>query len=159
MISRQELREQLGSLAYGSRSVRPKIEVSADEAAALLSGLVNVNMKQLSKAAPSFAGTLFRGYFPVLTGIQTGRVRYERFDPDEEWKTWDRLVGEMSSSGVARGDCEDLSSAVAAELRFAGIPARTYVYKSGPTLYHVVVKTDRWGVMDPSRAAGMEGDG
>jgi hypothetical protein len=57
------------------------------------------------------------------------------------------------------GDCEDLSSAVAAELTYNGIPARTYVYKSGGKLYHVVVKTDRWGLLDPSRAAGMDGNG
>jgi hypothetical protein len=61
----------------------------------------------------------------------------------------------LPEADVTVSNCEDFSSAVAAELRFAGIPASTYVYKSGPSLYHVVVKTDKWGLLDPSRSAGM----
>ena len=69
------------------------------------------------------------------------------------------LVGPVYGGARAYGDCEDLASAVVAELVYNGIPARTYVYRSGGKLYHVVVKTDRWGLLDPSRAAGMEGNG
>ena len=95
---------------------------------------------------------------PILRGIQSGRVRYDRRDPQEHWQTWCELYGQMRK-GIAHGDCEDLAAAVAAELLYAGKHARTYVYQSGPSLYHVVVKTKRWGLLDPSRAAGMGGNG
>ena len=132
----------------------PTFKLQTPEAANLLDGLVSVNLGQMDKS--SFGA---RGRFPILRGIQMGSVRYERADPDEHWKSWRELMEEMQRTGTARGDCEDLSSSVAAEMIFNGIPARTYVYKSGSRLYHVVVKTDRWGLLDPSRAAGMEGNG
>jgi len=68
-------------------------------------------------------------------------------------------MGSVLAGGIGYGDCEDLASAVVAELTRSGIPARTYVYQSAAKLYHVVVKTDRWGLVDPSRAAGMDGNG
>jgi transglutaminase-like putative cysteine protease len=158
--SRLEVREAIGSLSViGSRAVRPKIGVTADEAAQLLQGIVAVNLKQIEKRAVKYAGAGQAGYFPILRGIQNKTVRYDRYDPEEEWKTWGQLVGELESKGKATGDCEDLATSVVAELKFAGIPARTYVYKSGPTLYHVVLLTDRWGILDPSRSAGMDGNG
>lgn len=150
---RRSLREGRGSF------IRPLINVSAPEAAHLLEGLVSVNLYQLGQVAKAKLGAGARGAFPILRGIQTKTVRYDRLDPEEEWKTWAQLMGELRAKGRATGDCEDLASAVASELRFAGIPARTYVYKSGPGLYHVVVKTDRWGILDPSRGAGMDGNG
>jgi len=135
--------------------MNPELDISTQDAANLLPGIVNVNMKQIRRR---FGGTT-PSRFPILRGIQTGRVRYKRHDPTEKWQTWDNLMEQLDSRGIAEGDCEDLSSAVAAELLDAGLRARTYVYKSGPKLYHVVVKTDRWGLLDPSRAAGMEGNG
>lgn len=148
------------SLAPGEGSfIRPRIDVTPAEAANLLEGLVRVDEHQIRTQTGRQPGYGASSPFPILTGIQRGTVRYEVLDPFEEWKTWGRLVSELETRGTATGDCEDLSSAVAAELRFAGIPARTYVYKSGPKLYHVVVQTDRWGTLDPSRSAGMEGDG
>jgi len=155
--SRASFRRGLSS-GVGS-FIRPTINVSAPEAAHLLEGLVSVNLYQMGQAVGPSMGAGARGAFPILNGIQNGTVRYDRFDPQEEWKTWAQLMGELRKSGRATGDCEDLSSAVAAEFRFAGIPASTYVYKSGPSLYHVVVKTDKWGLLDPSRASGMEGNG
>lgn len=113
----------------------------------MLDGLVSVGLAQIDTAR------IGQGTFPVISGIQAGQIRYRRADPLEHWKTWREVLE------TGHGDCEDLSSAVAAELAYNGIPARTYVYKSGPKLYHVVVKTDRWGLLDPSRAAGMEGNG
>jgi transglutaminase-like putative cysteine protease len=158
--SRFEVREAIGSLsAVGSRAVRPSVSVTADEAAQLLHGIVAVNLKQIEKRAVKYAGAGQAGYFPILRGIQNKTVRYDRYDPEEEWKTWGQLVSELESKGKAHGDCEDLATSVVAELKFAGIPARTYVYKSGPTLYHVVLLTDRWGILDPSRSAGMDGNG
>lgn len=133
--------------------VRPSIRVATPDAANLLDGIFSVNLGQMRRSGASPHG------MPILRGIQTGRVKYNRRDPEEEWQTWDQLVKQFEGGGTAEGDCEDLSAAVAAEMTFAGEPARTYVYKSGPTLYHVVVKSRRWGVMDPSRAAGMRGNG
>lgn len=132
----------------------PHFEIQTREAANLLDGLVSVNLSQMERS-PFGA----KGNFPILRGIQQGTVRYRRADPLEHWKSWREMMEEMAETGRATGDCEDLAGAVAAELLFNGLPARTYVYQSGPKLYHVVVKTNRWGLLDPSRAAGMEGNG
>ena len=136
----------------GSR-MTPYFDLRTHEAANLLDGLVSVDLAQIDKMVGR------KGVFPVIRGIQTGTVRYERADPREHWKSWREIMEEKKRTGIGRADCEDLSSAVAAELVYNGIPARTYTYQSGPKLYHVVVKTDRWGLLDPSRAAGMEGNG
>ena len=134
--------------------MNPEFDINTQDAANLLPGVVHMNVKQIQRR---FGGD--RNAMPILRGIQTGRVRYKRSDPRETWQSWDNLMAQLERGGIAEGDCEDLSSAVAAELANAGIRARTYVYKSGPRLYHVVVSTDRWGLLDPSRAAGMEGNG
>lgn len=139
----------------GSLGVHPYFNLEANEAASLLDGLVSVNLSQINKAG-GFSG---KPTFPILTGVQNGKVKYRRADPQEHWQSWRELTQQIEKNGTAYGDCEDLSAAVAAELVAAGQPARTYVYKSGPKLYHVVVKTDKWGVLDPSRAAGMERNG
>ena len=136
--------------------IHPTIRVTTQDAANLLDGIVSTGLGQMRRAPAQLGGV---GKFPILRGIQAGTVRYERSDPDEHWQTWGELVDQLQRTGRAKGDCEDLASAVAAELLFNGIPARTYVYRSGPQLYHVVVKTERWGFLDPSRAAGMESNG
>jgi hypothetical protein len=127
--------------------ISPSLDLSTPDAASMLDGLVSVGIAQMARAG------LPKGKFPVIRGIQSGRIRYERRDPNEQWQTWQQLL----ASG--EGDCEDLTTATAAELLYNGIEARTYVYKSGPHLYHVVLSTRRWGILDPSRAAGMEGNG
>lgn len=134
-------------------AVSPYFNLTPDEAANLLDGLVSVGLAQLSRA------NVPKGQYPVIEGIQAGRIRYRRRDPREHWQSWREMTQPMFGGEIAYGDCEDLSAAVAAELSYNGIPARTYVYKSGPKLYHVVVKTDQWGLIDPSRDAGMEGNG
>ena len=131
----------------------PYFDIKTNEAANLLDGLVSVGLSQIDKRIGR------KGVYPVIRGIQMGQIRYKRADPREHWQSWREIVEQVDRFGVAGADCEDLSSAVAAELVYNGIPARTYTYKSGPKLYHVVVKTDRWGLLDPSRAAGMEGNG
>lgn len=136
----------------GSR-LSPYFDIKTKEAANLLDGLVSVDLSQIDKRVGR------KGVYPVIRGIQTGQIRYKRADPLEHWKSWREIMEEVDQFGQAGADCEDLSSAVAAELLYNGIPARTYTYQSGPKLYHVVVKTDRWGLLDPSRAAGMEGNG
>lgn len=131
----------------GSLALSPYFRLETHEAARLLDGLVSVDLGQIERAR------LPRGRYPIIEGIQSGAIRYKRADPREHWKTWNEI------RRTGDGDCEDLTSAVVAELRFNGVPAATYVYKSGPKLYHVVVRTQRWGLLDPSRAAGMEGNG
>ena len=133
--------------------ISPSFKLRTDDAANLLDGLVSVGLAQIDRAK------LPKGRYPVIEAIQSGRLRYRRADPNEHWQTWQELTQPILSGGRAFGDCEDLSAAVAAELTYNGIPARTYVYKSGGKLYHVVVKTKRWGLLDPSRAAGMGGNG
>lgn len=142
----------------GSRAVQPTIRIATPDAANLLDGIVSANLGQMRRRNQPATGP---GSMPILRGIQAGRVRYDRADPDEHWQTWDELMAQLAKKngkGIAKGDCEDLSSAVAAEMIYAGEDARTYVYKSGATLYHVVVWTKKWGLLDPSRAAGMGGD-
>ena len=133
--------------------VHPYISVGTADAANLLDGIVSAGLGQMRRAKASPKA------MPILRGIQQGTVRYVRRDPREHWQTWSELNQQLARTGKAGGDCEDLASAVAAELLYAGEKARTYVYQSGPKLYHVVVHTDRWGLLDPSRAAGMGGNG
>ncbi len=130
----------------------PQLKLSTTEASSMLTGLVQANLSTMSTHAK-------RGDMPILDGIRRGRVRYERADPGEHWQTWRELKAQLDAGQVAKGDCEDLASAVTAELVFNGVPARVFVYKSGPRLYHVVTKTPKWGLLDPSRAAGMGGNG
>lgn len=133
--------------------ISPSFRLSTKDAANLLDGLVSVNLSQMTRRG------LPKGQYPVISGIQAGKIKYKRADPDEHWQSWEELAKPMFGGEIGQGDCEDLASAVVAELVYNGIPARTYVYQSGGKLYHVVVKTDRWGILDPSRAAGMSGNG
>ena len=135
-------------------AISPYIRLETNEAAYLLDGLVSVGLKQISDS--QYSG---QGQYPVIRAIQEGRLTYRRADPNEHWKSWGEMVRDLDATGHATGDCEDLSAAVVAELVYNGMPARTYVYRSGGKLFHVVVKTDKWGLLDPSRAAGMEGNG
>ncbi len=148
----------------GSAAIRPTIRISTPDAANLLDGIVSTNLGQMRRSNAPKTGP---DAMPILRGLQSGavgrgRVRYERADEDEHWQTWDELTKQLAKNGgrgIAQGDCEDLSSAVVAELLWAGEDARTYVYKSGPSLYHVVVWTKKWGLLDPSRQGGMGGNG
>ena len=139
----------------------PKFNIPSKDATHLLRGLVAVNEAQLRRRIA--AGTLKDPFF-ITRAIQDGRLKYKRADPSEHWQTWEELYRSVNNdklSGTIAGgaDCEDLAAAVVAELKLAGIPARTYVYKAKPKLFHVVVLTNRWGFLDPSRDAGMAGNG
>ena len=88
----------------------------------------------------------------MIAAIQRGAIRYRRADPREVWKTYTQLLDD------SWGDCEDLAAAVTAELILAGDPnAHVFVYLSNPgkRTHHVVVWSDWWGFLDPSRTAGM----
>jgi hypothetical protein len=53
------------------------------------------------------------------------------------------------------GDCEDLATWRAAELRAVGEPARVIVYRSAPSVLHAVVRRGDGRIEDPSRRLGM----
>ena len=138
----------------------PKFNISSTDASHLLQGLVAVNRAQIKRAKAKG----LKEPFPIIKAIQQGRLKYKRADKGEHWQTWEEMMKNVSNPKFAGtiqhgADCEDLSSAVAAELLEAGIPARTYVYKAKPKLFHVVVKTSHWGFLDPSVDAGMKGNG
>lgn len=108
------------------------------EAQALLSGLQAVDQVQLAQGWPS-----------VSLGLQTGRLRYLRRDPNEHW----RNVREIWRFGG--GDCEDLAAAVAAELIMQGVPARAVIQRVRPGLAHALVRLPDRRIIDPSRTGGM----
>lgn len=109
---------------------------------AALEGLVQVAQNELMH--PEVAGA-----FPTL---YTSGVRYERErGGTEHWL----LPSQTYAAG--RGDCEDLASWRAAELRVTGEDegARARVIRSGPRTWHAVVERSDGRIEDPSRALGM----
>jgi len=127
--------------------VQLTIDMAPQHAVGILAGLVSADLVQIAEAGMS-------GAFPVLRGLHTGSIRYERADPGEEWRSWEQVL----QSG--NGDCEDLVCAVCAEYLAAGIPARPVAYEAVPGVWHVVVEVvggahQRYG--DPSRLGGMQG--
>lgn len=115
------------------------MEVPADPAAltAVLEGLVRLNEYQLGQAV------LGGGEHPPLYG---SRVVYRREPPGEEdWKTIDRLFAE------GEGDCEDLSTARAAQLRGEGEQAHAIVVPTPAGKFHAVVLRETGEIEDPSR--------
>lgn len=87
-----------------------------------------------------------------VRSVLDGSVRYRR-EPigREDWRTRERVLLD------GYGDCEDLSAALAAELRAQGVPAYAVVRPSrGGRGYHAVVRVrGRRGELDPSRWLGM----
>ena len=137
--------------------MNPTFNISTRDATHLLEGLVKVNQAQIQRRKKK--GTYKP--FTILRSIQNGRLKYKKADPTEHWKSFEELHSSISNdkmSGTVKGgaDCEDLSAAVVAEFREEGIPARTYVYFARPGLYHVIVETKKWGLLDPSITAGMK---
>lgn len=123
-----------------------RLDLNAREAAQLLTGLVAVNLEQLRQAAASGVP------LPSMIGeINAGRVRYRRADPLEHWKSYRELLRD------GWGDCEDLAPACVAELLLRGIYATPWVYRSNAATgtYHVILWAEPWGLLDPSRSAGM----
>ena len=129
--------------------MNPTFNISSRDAAHLLRGLVEVNKAQharhIAKGGDPFA---------IIKAIQQKKLRYKKADPRETWISYNELL-DIIKKGKGGADCEDLSAAVVAELLAAGIPARTYVYRARPGLFHVIVKTEEWGFLDPSVSAGM----
>jgi transglutaminase-like putative cysteine protease len=84
-----------------------------------------------------------------LPPIYASGVKYSARDPQERWQ----LPSETMARG--RGDCEDLATWRAAELRLRGEPARVVVRRTGPRVLHAVVMRADGRVEDPSKRLGM----
>lgn len=115
-------------------------------------GLVAVDALQMRRAGPGR---------PRVRGLITDRLlRYSANDPHEEWQTYDELVEKIGRHGFAYADCEDLATLVAAEYRVDGVDpgARIHVYRTAPSVSHVVVRRSSGALEDPSRSAGMGWD-
>lgn len=124
--------------------------MSTDDAAALLGGgLVGLNVHQMERAGPQRP--------KVSDWIKSGALRYSRDDPDEHWQSYKDIAELIERDGMAEGDCEDLATLVAAEMRVSGEDplAKPVIYKSGRKTYHVIVSSPRYGLLDPSIAGGM----
>ena len=161
------------------RRVAIRVCVTPEEAPWLLKALYCRDRKEV--AADAATG---KNPFAVLHGLQTGSIKYIQRDPNEHWKSRNEILEDGG------GDCEDLATAVTAELNealyrpgfgasFAGQPpplpgplpgpknelhnawggtgdeATVAIYKPRRGLYHVLINTPTWGLIDPSVAGGM----
>lgn len=119
----------------------------------LSGGLVGVDVGQMAAAGPRRPR--------IWRLIREGRLRYQKRDPFEHWKTYDELIGQLQAQGYATADCEDLAAAGAAEMRldrnwrFHDPGASTFVYRSAPKVSHVIIRSPRFGLLDPSVGGGM----
>lgn len=162
---------------------RPKrvpiqIRITTEEAPWLLRALYCRDRKEVAQDA-----AFGRDPFAVTHGLQNGTIKYMQRDPQERWKSRQEVLEDGG------GDCEDLATAVTAELNealyrpgfgvvFAGQPAplpgplpgpkhdlhdawapggeaTVAIYKPRQGLFHVLVWTPTWGLVDPSVAGGM----
>lgn len=122
-----------------------RIQIHARQAeviAALLVGLMRASMVQLRGRT-----------FPRL--YDSG-VRYRR-EPmgSERWQTAEETLM------LGHGDCEDLASWRAAELRVSGedVRATPVLKRVRPGLMHCLVRRGDGSLEDPSRRLGMKGKG
>jgi hypothetical protein len=111
------------------------IRASRRQLTAALQGLVLVDAVQLADGA-----------FPTL--YDSG-VRYEREVGRECWQT----IEQVYQAGV--GDCEDLAAWRAAELLRDGVVCRAEVIRTGPRLWHAIVRFPDNTIEDPARILGM----
>jgi hypothetical protein len=122
------------------------------DAAHTLPALMGLDLRQLRRRRARGLPT------PTLKGlIDRGEVEYSNEDPAEWWQTADDAFGMIDRGDIAILDCEDLASWGAADLRFTGADPGAYpiVYRAAPHLGHVIIRSPRYGLLDPSRAAGM----
>ena len=117
--------------------MRLSADLSPEQAAHMLAGLVLANIAQIEQAVQR--GVLAPGQTPLLDGLRSGAVRYERVDPGEDWKDWQRLLTD------GWGDCEDLVPAICAEyIVQVGLRAEPIAYwPGGDAPWHVVACVER----------------
>lgn len=136
--------------------VRPSFVLSPQDAERLLQlGLLPLNMEQMAAAGPRRPR--------IRDLILARKIRYSRQDPTEHWQTYNELVRGVQEQGVIYADCEDLATVTAAEMRDPADPyhdpgAYPIVYRTGPRMSHVIVRSPRFGDLDPSITAGMGWD-
>lgn len=134
-----EGRTEPGAVRGTTTVIFPRL--TTDRAQVLLGHVQALNRRQLAA-----------GVAPISPALHDGRIRYTRWDPDEEWRT----ARDIWRFG--EGDCDDLAATVAAELEAVGIPARAILLRSGPGTIHAVVhRRDTGAVIDPSITGGMLG--
>lgn len=140
-----DLPERIG--ASGRRGgVQPHFgRLEIEEAELLLAGLLLIDQRQLLEGVP-----------PISQALKDGTLKYIRRDPHEHFRT----IRELWHYGG--GDCEDLSTAVAAEIavqtgQLARLvsPARPVFYQARPGLWHSVTEVAGGRRIDPSRTGGM----
>jgi len=94
------------------------------------------------------------GEAPTFSDLLRSGVRWrpEQFRDGEHFDL-PEVIGERGW-----GDCDDLSCALAAELRASGADpgATARVVRSGPERWHAIVQLSDGTVVDPSRMAGMK---
>lgn len=111
----------------------PRLPITLEVAA---EALVRINEWLMRRAARSGR---------ALPRLYESGVRYRREPPGREW--WETAM-DVIEAGV--GDCEDLSSYRAAELRLDGVPARVRIVPTRRRTYHAVVEV-AGRLEDPSR--------
>lgn len=102
---------------------------------AVLQGLVLLDSVQLSD-----------GRHPKL--YESG-VRYRRERGREHWQSVEEIIA------AGHGDCEDLSAWRCAELRLEGVECYAEVIRTGPRMWHAIVRFSDGSYEDPSRELGM----
>lgn len=136
----------------GRPVITPKIgKYTPGEAEAFLQGgLVGLNVYQLRRGVPG-----------ISWALHAGLVRYEREDPEEEWKSLREIWEDPHFlDGKPYEDCEGLSAAIAAERIVAGRPSTVELHKVNPRLAHAVVRDLQTGkLLDPNITGGMRGRG
>jgi hypothetical protein len=124
----------------------PDAHVNADVLDAALEATTRAAASQMAAGdAPTFSDLLRSGV----------RWQPEHFTDGEHFDL-PSVVGERGW-----GDCDDLAPTLAAELRARGhdTGARARVVPSGPDRWHAVVQLSDGTIVDPSRMAGMKGQG
>lgn len=77
-------------------------------------------------------------------------IVYRREKPGNEW--WESALDALGVVTMKSGDCEDLASYRAAELRyFEGEPARVVILTTPRGSFHAVVRREDGTIEDPSR--------
>jgi len=151
--------------------ISPLFKVTGEEAKGLLYGLLEVDKFQL-RQHPEWPS--------VRSLIRDGKIQYEEYDPDEHWQTTRELMEQIGAVGVAKGDCEDIAVAMAADDQVRhGIESLPYAYSPKAGLFHVVTAVPKhasasfggaalwpkasmappvygYELQDPSAAAGMK---
>ena len=114
-------------------------------------GVLDAALEATTLAAQS---QMQAGEAPTFSELLQSGVRWKP-EPFTDGEHFDlpSVIGERGF-----GDCDDLSPALAAELRASGEDpgARARVYKSGPERWHAIVQLSDGRIVDPSRMAGMK---